>query len=193
MNDDDLDDLQPRSAGEIAERVLGLIAVIGKVQFPSQNAKWMAAHDIARYLSQAEREFIDTPSPAQRDMVKFSWRSEALVSLLWSLHGLERMPELHKQFDVFSNAMVLQAIQQTPHFLQQPVRRALAELQAQEQYLYHQHWRVRDRDLGFHKDEPGEDDPDIDSLISGLVYERRYAMSWVLGYGDTWDDVPTDT
>ena len=121
MNDDDLDDLQPRSAGEIAERVLGLIAVIGKVQFPSQNAKWMAAHDIARYLSQAEREFIDTPSPAQRDMVNFSWRSEALVSLLWSLHGLERMPELHKQFDVFSNAMVLQAIQQTPHFLQQPV------------------------------------------------------------------------
>ena len=55
MNDDDLDDLQPRSAGEIAERVLGLIAVIGKVQFPSQNAKWMAAHDIARYLSPAER------------------------------------------------------------------------------------------------------------------------------------------
>lgn len=193
MDDDDSDEMQPRSAGEIAERVLGLIAVVGKVQFPSQNAKWMAANDIGRYLSQAEREFIDTPSPAQRDMVNFSWRSEALVSLLWSLRGLEHMPELNKQFDVFSNAMVLQAIQQTSHFLLQPVRRELGELQAQEQYLYRQHWRVRDRDLGIHNDKPGEDDPDIDSLISGLVYERRYAMSWVLGRGDSWDDVPTDT
>ena len=193
MDDDDLDDMQPRSAAEIAERVLALIAVIGKVQFPSHNAKWIEDHGIARYLSEAEQEFVDNPSPAQRDKVTFSWRAEALVPLLWSLHGLEQMPGLDKQFDAFGNSMVRQAIQQTPQFLQQARRREPDELQEQEQYLYHQHWRVRDRDLGFHKDEPGEDDPDIDSLISGLVYERRYAMSWVLGYGDTWDDVPTDT
>ena len=193
MDDDDLDDMQPRSAAEIAERVLALIAVIGKVQFPSHNAKWIEDHGIARYLSEAEQEFVDNPSPAQRDKVNFSWRAEALVPLLWSLHGLEQMPGLDKQFDAFGNAMVRQAIQQTPQFLQQARRREPAELEAQEQYLYHQHWRVRDRDHGFNNDEPGEDDPDIKSLNSGLVYERRYAMSWIVGHGDSWDDVPTDT
>ena len=191
--DDELEDIQPRSAGEIAERVLGLIAVIGKVQFPSQNAKWIEDNGIDRYLSEAEQEFIGNPSPEQRDMVNFSWRAEALVPLLWSLHGLEQMPGLHEQFDAFGNAMVRQAIGQTPKFLQQAQRREPDELQEQEQYLYHQHWRVRDRDLGFNNDEPEEDDPDINSLNTGLVYERRYAMSWVVGYGDSWDDVPTDT
>ena len=193
MADDSDDDMQPRSAHEIAERVLGLIAVIGKVQFPSQNAQWMDANDIGRFLTPAERAFIDDPNPGQKDRVNFSWRAEALVSLLWSLQGLEHMPGLEDQFDVFSNAMVLQAIRQTDQFLQHPVRRPLDELQEQEQYLYHQHWRVRDRDLGFNNDEPAEDDPDIKRLISGLVYERRYAMSWLVGYGDSWDDVPTDT
>ena len=52
---------------------------------------------------------------------------------------------------------------------------------------------MRDRDHGFNNDEPGVDDPDIKSLNSGLVYERRYAMSWIVGHGDSWDDVPTDT
>lgn len=193
MNDDDFEDTQPRSAAEIAQRVLALIAVIGKVQFPSHNAKWIEEHGIGRYLSEAEQEFINNPSPEQRDMVNFSWRAEALVPLLWSLHGLEQMPVLSEQFDAFGNAMVRQAIQQTPQFLQQARRREPDELQEQEQYLYHQHWRVRDRDLGFNNDEPEADDPDISSLNSGLVYERRYAMSWVVGYGDSWDDVPTDT
>ena len=197
MNDDDFDDeledTQPRSAAEIAQRVLALIAVIGKVQFPSHNAKWIEEHGIGRYLSEAEQEFINNPSPEQRDMVNFSWRAEALVPLLWSLHGLEQMPVLSEQFDAFGNAMVRQAIQQTPQFLQQARRREPDELQEQEQYLYHQHWRVRDRDLGFNNDEPEADDPDINSLNSGLVFERRYAMSWIVGYGDSWDDVPTDT
>ena len=191
--DDELEDTQPRSAAEIAQRVLALIAVIGKVQFPSHNAKWIEEHGIGRYLSEAEQEFINNPSPEQRDMVNFSWRAEALVPLLWSLHGLEQMPVLSEQFDAFGNAMVRQAIQHTPQFLQQARRREPDELQEQEQYLYHQHWRVRDRDLGFNNDEPEADDPDINSLNSGLVYERRYAMSWVVGYGDSWDDVPTDT
>ena len=193
MADDSDDDMQPRSAYEIAERVLGLIAVIGKVQFPSQNAQWMEANDIGRFLTPEERAFIDDPNPGEKGRVNFSWRAEALVSLLWSLQGLERMPGLEDQFDAFSNAMVLQAIRQTDQFLRHPVRRPLDELQEQEQYLYHQHWRVRDRDLGFNNDEPAEDDPDIKRLISGLVYERRYAMSWLVGYGDSWDDVPTDT
>ncbi len=56
-----------------------------------------------------------------------------------------------------------------------------------EQHLYHQHWRVRDAQL-FGKPMPPELDP-------GIVYERRYGLSWLVGWGegDDWDEVPTDT
>jgi hypothetical protein len=27
----------------------------------------------------------------------------------------------------------------------------------------------------------------------GVVYERRYGLSWVIGWGEDWDEVPTDT
>jgi hypothetical protein len=49
------------------------------------------------------------------------------------------------------------------------------------------------RDMGFNNGEPDEDGININELNSGIVYERRYGMSWVLGYGESWDDVPTDT
>ena len=62
-----------------------------------------------------------------------------------------------------------------------------------EEFLYHQHWRVRDRDFGFNNDEPDPTDPPIEALDTGIVTERRYGMSWVAGDGDTWDEVPTDT
>lgn len=33
----------------------------------------------------------------------------------------------------------------------------------------------------------------LDDLDPGVVLERRYALCWLLGEGDNWDVVPTDT
>jgi hypothetical protein len=41
--------------------------------------------------------------------------------------------------------------------------------------------------------QPQPGDPPIDELNPGIVYERRYGLSWLVGWGDDWDNVPTDT
>lgn len=70
-------------------------------------------------------------------------------------------------------------------FIAQAQLRPAADIEAAEGELYQQHWRVRDAQL-FNKPMP-------DELHPGVVYERRYALSWLVGYGDDWDEVPTDT
>jgi hypothetical protein len=64
-----------------------------------------------------------------------------------------------------------------------------------ESNLYHQHWRVRDAELvGIGKFlEPQPGDPPIEELNPGIVHERRYGLSWLVGWGEDWDNVPTDT
>ncbi|MDQ0036714.1 hypothetical protein J2W30_004489 [Variovorax boronicumulans] len=44
---------------------------------------------------------------------------------------------------------------------------------------------------------PGEGQPrhgatcaDLDARV---VVERRYALNWMIGYGESWDEVPLDT
>jgi len=187
------DEITPRSNSEVAQRVLGLIASIGKVHFTEPNEKWILENGIRPYLTALEASFVGSESPTEKERVNYSWKAEALVSLLWSLNGLEQMPRLNEQFDIFKNEMVVQAIRETAKFLRDASLRPYDELQEQESFLYHQHWRVRDRDHGFNNGKQIEDNIDISDLDTSVVYERRYGMSWVVGNGDTWDEVPTDT
>lgn len=182
-----------RTPKEVAQRVLGVIASVGKVYFPEKNQVWIEQNSIEQFLSPEEVKFINNPKPEDDDRVNFSWKIEALVSLLWSLEGLDEMPAFNEQFDVWGNELVLKAIRSTKEFLADAKLKDDEVLTQMESFLYHQHWRVRDRDMGFNNDEPDEDDININELNSGIVYERRYGMSWVLGYGESWDDVPTDT
>ncbi|ENM5923663.1 Uncharacterised protein [Vibrio mimicus] len=194
-NDDDEDygDIESRTGRKIAERILGILASIGKVHFPEKNSIWMRENGIERYLTKAEGNFISSENPAEKDRVNFSWRAEALASLIWSLNGLSEMPPLNEQFDPYNNELVLKALREPEKFLNEQKRRPESELDDMESFLYHQHWRVRDRLLGFNMAQPSQDDPDISEINPSIVSERRYGMSWVVGYGDTWDEVPTDT
>ncbi|MBB1403895.1 MULTISPECIES: DUF4272 domain-containing protein [Pseudoalteromonas] len=182
-----------RTPKEVAQRVLGVIASVGKVYFPEKNQVWIEQNSIGQYLSPEEKKFINNPTPEDDDRVNFSWKIETLVPLLWSLQGLNEMPAFNEQFDVWGNELVLKAIRNTKEFLADAKLKDDEVLTQMESFLYHQHWRVRDRDMGFNNGKPNEDDININELNSGIVYERRYGMSWVLGYGESWDDVPTDT
>jgi len=81
--------------------------------------------------------------------------------------------------------MFLAAKNDPAKFLAAAQLRLPDELDALESDLYHQHWRVRDAHLR------GVSTPS--DLDASIVYERRRAMSWVVGWGADWDEVPTDT
>ena len=83
------------------------------------------------------------------------------------------------------NEMFRRAVREPSGFLADATLRPSEVLEDGEATLYHQHWRVRDAQI-FGKKMPSELDP-------GIVCERRYALSWLVGWGSDWDDVPTDT
>jgi hypothetical protein len=116
---------------------------------------------------------------------KSGFFTASLASLIWALNGISDFPPLNEQVAVGELVLVQAALDDPDSFISNSRLRPVAEIEEMENDLYHQHWRVRDAQL-FNKPMPVELNPSV-------VYERRYAMSWLVGWGDDWDDVPTDT
>lgn len=191
-NDDRLSDeedciLKVRTPQEVGKRILALMAVIGKVHQGDDERfwNWVENNSIKSYLSDGEKDFIETDSPQHQQLVNFSWRAEALVPLLWSIGVLKTMPSLNGQFDVYSVAELNVITKEPMDFLNSVKLRPDSELEKMEDKLFQAHWQVRDAQL-FRKKMPKDLNPEV-------VYERRYALSWLVGWGDDWDNVPTDT
>ena len=180
-------ELEHKSAREVAERCLALIAVVSRAhEAPTEEVRdWLNEHELASCLSPAEQAFVDERHLTHEKVVEFSWRAEALAALLWALGGIPSLMPLNAQIDLDGNPL-LEVIARDPvEFIRSAELRPADELDEAEAALYHQHWRVRDAQL-FGKTMPAELDP-------GIVYQRRYALSWLVGWGTDWDDVPTDT
>ena len=181
------DDLVVRSPSDVAERSLALLAAIDhahKRPEQAQSYRPLPARFCA-HLSEAEAAFLATPAPSEHDRVQFSWRAEALVSLLWALGHIPSLYPLNRQADLRSIAVIQAALASPDSFVACAALRPTSVLQEAEDDLYQHHWRVRDAQL-FGKPMPSDLDPEV-------VFERRYGLSWLVGWGDTWDDVPTDT
>lgn len=189
-------EIKERSSLKIAERTLALVAIVARAQQQEWVGGWARQFGILDYFSDLERTFFDEAEPDQQALVNFSWRAEALVSLVWSLGGLKVMPPLSEQFWVLDSDFIEAAMKDPNSFRLSTSKRPSAEIQEMERFLYHQHWRMRDNQLGFnvgaaHALEPGE--LPVEDLNSSVVFERRYGLSWVVEFGEDWDDVPTDT
>lgn len=142
-------ELVERSSLEIAERCLALIAVVARSKEQPWVMEWVDKFDILNYLSTAEREFFQSTKPDSQSIVNFSWRAEALVSLVWSLKGIEDMPPLSDQYWILESDFVEAAMKNPDSFRLSASKRSSDEINKMEGFLYHQHWRVRDRQLGF--------------------------------------------
>ncbi|MCI4671898.1 MAG: DUF4272 domain-containing protein [Bacteroidia bacterium] len=176
-----------RKPEEVGERILALLAVLGKV-FKEKDSTFWAWYDrnsIENILSEEEKAFIHTDKPKKKELINFSWRMEALVSLLWGVKLIEEFPPLNEEIDVYSLEAVLKIINDPLGFMATVSLRSDAELQDKEMDLYNYHWQVRDAQI-FGKRMPAELNPSV-------VYERRYGLSWLVGWGEDWDEVPTDT
>jgi len=187
MTEENNDDVQLRSSKDVAQRCLALLAIIQHSDKPQDKfISWIKANNIASYFSHEEKLFFETPKPTQKQLMKFSWRVEALVPLLWALGHIDKLPPLNVQAsNLRSLAGVKLANDNPKQFVASARLRKDTDIREAEEDLYNQHWRVRDAQLN-NKVMPNELDPDI-------VFERRYALSWLVGWGENWDDVPTDT
>jgi hypothetical protein len=177
------------SAQEIARRAVALFTVVAiALGTPrSELITWLEAEDLWSELSPIEMQFVLSDSPTEKQIIDASWRSEALVVLLWSLGLVEKLPTATELVEPASFQTSLPPFSTTSAkaFVESSHRRSDHELLEMGEELLNLHWEARDAAIN------SRASPTVNIEI---IQERHHAINWVLGYdGASWDEVPTDT
>jgi hypothetical protein len=136
-------------------------------------------------LSAAEAEFLAAKEPDEKQIPLFSWRYESLFALQWALRMAQEMPAATKTCDV--PALARRMIRaDSERFDKDAALRPAGEILDALDLHFRLHWAVRQARQD-RKPIPG-------GLDGGVVYERHYALNWLIRFGDAeWDDVDTPT
>lgn len=178
-----------RDADAIARRALVLFAVVAIAcgEDKQELTAWLRAEDLWSELTPTELEFLSSESPSERQVINASWRSEALVPLLWALGLLQAMPDATEACvpSSFGKFLPPYAAVSVRTFIESVQRRTDEELWATADKILDLHWKARDASLN------GRECPEVHI---GIIQERHHGINWVIGYdGAAWDEITTDT
>jgi hypothetical protein len=185
---EDESDTRLRPAIEVAKRSIALFSVsaVGFGASSERAIKWLGNEELWDSLSPQEQTFLLNRNPSQQDLANASWRVESLWTLLWCLGKIESLEFPTDTCDVD----LIQELMPPPDtscqkFCREATVRTLSEVLDQTDLVYRIHWAVVEARL--------KGQPTPCSLNSSVVYERHYALNWLIFYADEWDNVTTDT
>jgi Domain of unknown function (DUF4272) len=179
--------INARHPFEVAQRVLAILAVLDRAcaNEAAPTRDWVFAYNIDRYFSDAERDFYFETNISHEEREDFGWLSESLPPMLWALGYLEDLPPLNKRFELENIPYLYQITHSTAQFLADACLRHSDAIGIAEEQLCQTHWRA------IHAESSTQL---IDKVIDAdIIYERRYAISWLVGWGENWDNVPIDS
>jgi hypothetical protein len=178
---------QLRSKEEIIRRAicLCLIALLGESGNHETFQRVAQMYDVEGDFTSNEQAFAAYPSPDEQMRAQFTWRYESYWVLLWALGFVDTLDRPDRIVDVPRAATILK--NHTPEqFVQQAKVRPIGEILDQLDLIYRYHWAVVEARV--------KQQPAPANLEAGVVYERHYALNWLINYGSAdWDDVETDT
>jgi Domain of unknown function (DUF4272) len=174
----------PRTAQEAAVRLLALAAVSGVAQGVDRSdvVAWLRQEGVWNHLSPCETEFLESASPAERDVIAFSWRMECVYVIGWALMLQDDLSAPSEQASI---ATILDHVpgpgEPVGEFIQLARLRELDLIQLAAIDYRDMHARARNpKGTAVH---------DIE-----VIQERHYALNWLLNTeGQEWDLVTTDT
>ena len=181
-------DAKIRTLEQVAQRALAvmLVAVKGEGLEDEIVRSVMTDYGIEPFLSPKELAFIHNPAPTQQDRINFCWRYESLATLLWALGYQAELAYPSSICDVPGSVTIIRESGGYAGFLAGAKMRSASEILDQNDLIYRLHWVVVDARL--------KRMPMPDGLEPGVIYERHYALNWLITYMDqAWDDVSTDT
>ena len=138
-----------------------------------------------RNFTEAEKAFLALEKIDDLTRAKFNWRYEALWVLLWAL---SYVGELDFPTGICDVPLSVRTINERGRekFLAEAKLRSKAEILDQADLIYRIHWATTEARIN--------GAPMPAGLNDDTVYERHYALNWLIGYmGEDWDDVSTDT
>jgi hypothetical protein len=184
------DEVTLRSPDELWRRLVALWGVVGAAML-RQNGHFKDYFSVGErrdWLSSDEAAFLFQDTPAEDDIIRFSWRLEAMYFLAWCGGLVDELPLPVQESSVEA------VLPLYPHdlgdalMLRQALRpRSKAEILDWADLLYRLHWAVRDAQLNGREMPPG--------IKPGMVLEWHHAVNWMTCYEgeDDWDAVGTDT
>jgi len=176
-----------RSEDEVAERLIALtiVAVTADSADREFGKSLLAEFGAHGFLTPRERAFLSSEALDYDARVQFLWRYEAAHVLSWAL-GLEHeMLPPDRVIDVKDFVDTLRDLG-TEGVLAEAILRPQAEILDAADLIYRYHWAVVDARINGRDVPPG--------LDGSVVYERHYALNWLIGYlGQDWDNISTDT
>jgi hypothetical protein len=178
-----------RSAEEIGIRIACLFGLVGTAFHTDDKvfADYLREHELWNHLTAKERFFlVEGPSDLKRAR-NLSWRCEAMVVLMWSVHLFETLPLPREQTETKEIVNRFPGVEESPWpWIRKLSTRNKAEILDASDLIYRLHWATRQAGIE-KKPPPGGINPD-------MVQEWHHAINWVTRYDNQeWDDVATDT
>lgn len=179
---------QIRNLEEIARRAMALniVAVKGEGLEQERVLEIIEQYNLSSAFSPKEREFIQNENPSQKDLINFTWRYESYWVLLWALSYIEELSRPDGICDV-PRAVQIMVDRTAEEFIKDAKLRTTGEILDAADLIYRYDWACVDARL--------HGKPAPAGLEPSVVYERHYALNWLIGYAENtdWDDISTDT
>jgi hypothetical protein len=178
-----------RTANEIATRV-SVLAVINFVAFssvsPEEATNYLQRYNLWEYVTPKEKAFLLNATDKLKN--RESWKCEGIWVLMWALKVVDTLP--------FANELCsLNAIdpenypigqKKDPNFIRRYTEiRSKSEILDMTDLHYRMNWACVDARLN---------GKEMNEIHPGVVYERHYALNWLVNYaGQEWDEITCDT
>jgi hypothetical protein len=131
-------------------------------------------------VSEYEKKVLSMNEVPMQDKNNMAWLCECAQALAWCLRLVNLNPFRHCDNDLFPKI----PSQSDPSlFIEKAELRPISEIQAQCDLHYRMHWYARNCSL------VGQES----KLDLEIIMERRKALDWVYGVGESWDDIRMDT
>ncbi len=179
-----------RTVKEIAERVT-ILTFTNLVAFNNMTGdkaiEVLKEYNIWNLVSPNEKDFLQDPTDAKKNQE--TWKCEGIWTLMWSLKIIDDLGFPNKMADLNNIPMEKYPIGENKDpndFIntQHTIRNKSEILNANDLY-YRMDWACVDARINGKQ---------LSEINSGVVYERHYALNWLVNYMDSeWDDVSCDT
>jgi hypothetical protein len=183
----DDEQVELRDTETVAKRALALYWITKRAEGESldEYKQKIEQYQLQDVVTAEEWEFAENEEPADYLTIKFSRRLESYWLLLWALGFIHNL----KRPDSFCNpahAAEIISKRSAEQFIADAQLRSKEEILDAADLHYRYHWSIVDAELYGKKPPRGLEAP--------VVYERHYALNWLIQYkNQAWDEVTTDT
>jgi len=179
-----------RTSEEIATRVT-ILAITNLVAFDSIEAEeaisYLEDGNLWQYTTPKEKDFLQHPTEEKK--FQETWKCECIWVLLWALQIVDTLPfpnELCDLNDIPAENYPVDFQKDPNDFINSKYQvRSKSEILDANDLYYRYHWACVDARIN---------NLEMTTVDPGIVYERHYALNWLITYMDQdWDDVSCDT